>query len=135
MSLENVAIVEQAYGALNRHDIDGFLALCGPDVEYVNPDDATEPGVRAGHAAFGRALQSLLDSFDDYRAEPQRLVPIGSQVVAIERSSGRGRASGASFEAVHAHLFTLADGKIVRFAWFRDPTEALEAAGIEEQAN
>ncbi|MFN2617252.1 MAG: nuclear transport factor 2 family protein [Thermoleophilaceae bacterium] len=132
MSRANVELVERAYRALNRHDLDGFMELCAADVEYVNPPGAADPGVRRGQREFRAALQSLLDSFEDYRAEPQRMVEAGSAVVAIERSSGRGRTSGASFEVVHAHVFTIEEGKIVRFEWFPEPEEALAAGGPAE---
>ena len=132
MSREKVEVVEAAYEAINRHDLEALLALCHPEVEYINAPDAAEPGVRVGHLGFRSAFQSLIDSFEGYRADPQQLLSAGNRVVAIERSSGRGKASGAAFEAIHGHVFTVVDGQIIRFEWFRTREEALEAVGLSE---
>jgi hypothetical protein len=44
----------------------------------------------------------------------------------------RGRDSGAQLEVAEQNLWTLAGGKVIRYEWFHDRQQALEAAGIEE---
>ena len=36
MSQENVALLHQAIDAFNRRDLDAFLVLCDPDVEFIS---------------------------------------------------------------------------------------------------
>jgi SnoaL-like domain len=36
MSTEGIELVQQACDAFNRRDLDGLLALCDPDVEFVS---------------------------------------------------------------------------------------------------
>ena len=45
---------------------------------------------------------------------------------------GRGRGSGVEVEGRESALWTLRDGKVVRYAWFHEPADALEAAGLSE---
>ena len=58
MSLENVEIVRHLYesGMFDR-DPEELLKLATPDVEYVNPPYAVEPGVRRGLVAVARAMR------------------------------------------------------------------------------
>jgi hypothetical protein len=50
MSEENVTLVRRIYEAWDREEsVRDFIS---PDVEYVNPSYAVEPGVRRGRASF-----------------------------------------------------------------------------------
>jgi ketosteroid isomerase-like protein len=42
------------------------------------------------------------------------------------------RGSGVPLEGEHAHLWTVRDGMAVRFRWFQSHSEAVEAAGLDE---
>ena len=48
------------------------------------------------------------------------------------RYRARGRGSGVALEGRESALWTLRDGKVTRYAWFHEPAEALEAAGVSE---
>jgi ketosteroid isomerase-like protein len=52
-------------------------------------------------------------------------------VVVIGVATGTG-ASGAKFERRQAYLWTVRDGRAIRFRWFNDPAEALAAVGLSE---
>ena len=49
MSQENVEVVQRIYddGLLDR-DTAALIELFAPEVEYVNPPEAVDPGVRRG---------------------------------------------------------------------------------------
>jgi hypothetical protein len=51
-------------------------------------------------------------------------------VVAIGTLRGVGRGSGIDIDRRQGYLWTIHDGKAVRFQWFNDPAEALAAAGV-----
>ena len=46
------------------------------------------------------------------------------------RVIARGVGSSVEVDAERGYVFDVRDGKIVRFAWFNEPQEALEAAGL-----
>ena len=64
----------------------------------------------------------------------EEVIDAGSEdVVAVLTYSGRGRTSGIEVAIVRmGGVFTIKKGKVVRAAWFRTRSEALEAAGLSE---
>jgi hypothetical protein len=65
MSEENVEIVRRIYeeGLIYR-DPEGLVAELGtPDIEYVNPPYAVEPGTRRGPAEVAKALRRAHELF------------------------------------------------------------------------
>ena len=78
--------------------------------------------------AFIEAIEKLLESWEYWRAEPEKLTAVGDRVVAIVRYRTRGRGSGLDVEGRESALWTLRDGKVVRYQWFHEPAEATEAA-------
>jgi ketosteroid isomerase-like protein len=72
----------------------------------------------------------VADSFEGARVEFEEFIEQGDMVVVIGTLHGRGRGSGADVERRQGYIWTIRDGKAVRFEWFNDPREALEAAGL-----
>jgi ketosteroid isomerase-like protein len=132
MSEENVEIVRSIYRAWARGDFPGPVELMDPEIEYVNPIRAVEPGTRRGLTAFSRAVDRVFDGWETWQIEPEQLMPIGDQVAVVIRYRMRVRGSSADVEARESALWTLRDGKVVRYAWFHGPGDALEAAGLRE---
>jgi ketosteroid isomerase-like protein len=132
MTSENEALVRGSLKAMERGDLETIVALSDPDVEFVNPPTAVEPGTRRGHDGLRLGLGGMLEAFEGLQIEPQRIVDLGERVVVTGRFSGRGRGSGAQFEPQpFGFLVTLRDGKMIRYEWFAGPDEALRAVGIE----
>jgi ketosteroid isomerase-like protein len=134
MSRENVDIVRRIYTeGLIFHDPERLVSELGtPDIEYVNPPYAVEPGIRRGPAEVAQALRRAHELFGAPRYVVDRLFDCGDSVVAAVsfHAHGRGSESEAVQEAVHT--WTLRDGRIGRFEWGFDRDEALEAAGMRE---
>jgi ketosteroid isomerase-like protein len=132
MSEENVEIVQRFYRAWARNDLPGPVDLMDPEIEYVNPTRAVEPGTRHGLTAFSRAVEKVFDGLETWQIEPERLTPVGDHVAVVIRYRARVHGSRADVEARESALWTLRDGKVVRYAWFHEPADALEAAGLSE---
>jgi ketosteroid isomerase-like protein len=133
MSQENVEVVRRIYEQeMFGRDPGRLLDVATPDIEYVNPHDAIESGVRRGRAEVAEAVKNAHELFDSPRYELNQLFDYGDTVVAA--LSFYARAPGTEYEIVHeeAHTWTLRDGKIVRFEWGRDLGTALEAADVRE---
>jgi ketosteroid isomerase-like protein len=127
MSEENVEIVRSIYAAWLQGE--SPRSLIDPEVEYVNPPDAVESGTRRGRKAFA----GIRDVYDDVRVEPEELIDAGGdEVVVIARITGKGRGSGVQIDWRQGYVWTIRDGKGVRFRWFNDPEQALEAAGLSK---
>jgi uncharacterized protein len=132
MSRENVEIVRRMQESLGGSDVrfpDGFL---DPEVEWVNPPYAAEPGTRRGKAAFEEAAASITRAFDEVSFEDNEVIDAGDSVLILTTFVVHGRGSGLEHRQPQGYLWTLRNGKAVRFEWFNSHEEALEAAGLRE---
>jgi uncharacterized protein len=125
MSEENVAVVRAIHEAWDAGRTPRDLIEA--DMEYVNPPYAVETGTRRGRDS----LSAIRDVYPDFRLEPERFVDAGDDVVVIGIARGTS-ASGLRAQWRQGYVWTIRHGKAVRFRWFNDPQEALEAAGLQE---
>jgi ketosteroid isomerase-like protein len=132
---DNTKRMMAALRALERGDVDELAAQAHPDVLFVNPPYALEPGVRHGVDGFKSAIQNMLDAFEELRFDSERVIDLGDRVVGMGTWCARGRGSKYAFEPVpYAFIVELEDGLVIRYEWFNEHEEALRAAGIEEDA-
>jgi ketosteroid isomerase-like protein len=132
MSEENVEVVRSFYDAWARNEFPGPIDLMHPDIEYVNPTGAVEPGTRRGQEAFREAVEKVFEGWETWQMDPEEFTDIGDQVAVVVRYRARGRASGIEVEGCESALWTVTDGKVMRYAWFHESRDALEAAGLRE---
>ena len=132
MSQESLAGVRAIHEALARGAAASSLGLKHPDIEYINPSGAVEPGTRRGIAAYEDAMRSINDAFADVRIEVREMKDVGDRVVVLATYIARGRSSGAQRENEDGYIWTVRDGQAVSFQWFNDPVKALEAVGLTE---
>jgi ketosteroid isomerase-like protein len=126
MEQGNVEIVRAIYDAWAHNR--SARHLIDEDVEYVNPPYAVEPGTRRGRASFA----AIGDAYDDIQVKPQRYVDAGDDVVVIARITGASKVAGVPIDREQGYVWTIKDGRAVRFQWFNSKAEALEAAGVGE---
>jgi ketosteroid isomerase-like protein len=125
MSQENLELVRTIY----RLWAEGESArdLIDPELEYVNPPYAVEAGTRQSRRTLGK----IREVYPDFRVEPERFVDAGDDIVVIGTARGTS-ASGLEAQWRQGYVWTVRDGKAVRFRWFNQPGEALEAVGLAE---
>ena len=129
MSNAEIETLKRGYAALNRGDVSVVLQLLDPDIRWHEPAPSPEAGAHRGRDGFERFLRSWLDSFEDFRVEPERIVERGDELVVIVRQSGTGRSSGLRVDARLAHVWTVAEGRAVRWEAVADPEVALPDGG------
>jgi ketosteroid isomerase-like protein len=130
---ENVEIVRRIYReGLIDEDPEWLLGLATPDIEYVNPPDAVEPGVRRGPVEVVRAMRAFGEVWESSRHELHELFDCGDVVVAAVSWYTRSRGSHTDLVQEEAHSWSLREGRIARFEWGRDLESALEAAGLRD---
>jgi uncharacterized protein len=125
MSRANVEMLMRGYEALNQGDLSVVLELLDPNIEWHEPALSLEAGTHRGRDSFERFLRGWLDSFDGFRVEPERVVERGDNLIAVVRQTGTGRGSGLPAETRLAHVWTVADGRAVRWEAVADPETAL----------
>jgi ketosteroid isomerase-like protein len=129
---QDLNTIRVAYADFSRGDWTNLLESLDPKVEWHNPEDALEPGIRYGKDSFRVALERVLDSFEISRIELERITEVRDQVVVLLHVQGQGRGSGAPLDQRFGHVLTMRNGKAIRFAWFTNQAEALEAVGLSE---
>src|SRR5437764_13817650 len=116
MTEANVATLRRGYEALNRGDVSEVMALIDDEITWdpgeLTPDSASATGGRAG---FESLIRSWIEAFDHFRIEPVDVLEHPPFLVAVVHQSGRGRASGLDIAIEIAHVWTVGDGRAVRF--------------------
>jgi ketosteroid isomerase-like protein len=132
MAADNVDVVRRLYEALAEggHGSGPPPGLLHPDVEYVNPDGAIEPGVRRGAAAFAQAVERLYEGWSSWEMEPERFAAAGDRIAVVLRYRGVARASGIEVQGRESALVTVRDGFVIRYEWFHGPDDALRALDL-----
>ena len=136
MSQENVELVRRGIEAMNRGDFEGALALANPPPEFefvpsgvLIPDLAD---VQRGPEGFRRLEEAFPANFDDVQFELHELIDAGDRVFGSATLWGRGSHSGAETSWDVWSVWTVRDGRVVRWQGFTDRDAAFEAAGLRE---
>src|SRR3954453_7331762 len=83
MSQENVEAIRRIYDdGLIDLDPEWLLEIATPDIEYVNPPNAVETGIRRGPAEVVRAMRGFAEIWEESRHELHELFDRGDAVVA-----------------------------------------------------
>ena len=109
--------------------------LFDPDVEYsrIGAETPDMEGRWLGLDELWTAMLEYLRAFSDLRIEAERFIDLGGdRVLVLSRHTARGKQSGVPIEGEIGDLFTLRDGKIVRYYSYWNRAVALEAAGLSE---
>ena len=133
MSEENVEILRRVYEQWARGDFSGNFF--DPDVEYsrIGAETPDMEGRWLGLDQFLIAFREYLQALSDLRIEAERIIDLGGdRVLVLSRQTARGKQSGVPIEHEIGDLFTLRDGKIVRYTSYWNRADALEAAGLSE---
>jgi ketosteroid isomerase-like protein len=133
MSQENVELVHQAADAFNQRDLDAFLALCDPEMEFFSRILELEGGgPYRGHEGVRRWWEGLFDVSPDFITEIDEVRDLGDVTLARYRLRGHGTGSGASMEHTSWQVIEWRHRKAIWWRVFLSEAEALEAAGLSE---
>ena len=132
---DNLKLVQEGYADFGRGDVQSLLGKFAEDIEWVSPGSKNNPlaGTYNGRARVGEFFKNLSDLTEMSTFEPREFIAQGDKVVVLGRETGRVKATGRTFESDWAMVFTLRNGKIVRFQEYAD-TANMEAAFGGSQA-
>jgi ketosteroid isomerase-like protein len=128
VSEQNVEVVRQLYAAWRRDGFGVVPELMDPEIEYVNPSYAVEPGVRRGYEEFAAAALAVTSVYGDYEVQESELEDLGQRVLVRAHVRTRSLGNAVPIEAERGYVFEVRDGKVRSFAWFNDPADALQYA-------
>jgi ketosteroid isomerase-like protein len=121
---QNTKVVQDAYAAFLRSDVDTLLGLMTDDVQW-EPVLGAGPhvpfaGPRAGKPKVGEFFQLVAGNLDFEQFEPREFIAQDDKVVTLGHYRAVTRTTGKRFESDFAMVFTLRDGKVSRFQEFTD---------------
>ena len=131
MPQENVEVIRQAIEAWNAGDMERLRALYDPHAVVWAPPDWPEPGGVLGRDAIIDTWREMRDLWDadsmgpvsDFRSRGDRV---------LVRVDWRGAGRGLETNMQMTLSYTVRNGRVLALEFFRDHTEALEAAGLRE---
>jgi ketosteroid isomerase-like protein len=132
----NVDRVREGIDSWSRGDLEGTLALIDPEIVWrpVTAWPGIQPEYR-GHAGVRRFWDAFRDPWETITLEADRIRELDERrVLTRSHFRARGRASGVTTEIVLHTVWTLEDGKLMRFESFTDEQAALDAARRQEAA-
>jgi ketosteroid isomerase-like protein len=132
MSQEDVDLIVRVFER-GRSDPESFLEFCDPDIEWDMSRVMPEGRIYRGQAGVREFWIGWAGTFDDFDFRIDQLVDAGDgNVVVSIHQAGKGRSSGAAVEFHFGQVWTVSDGKVVRFKAYFEFDQALEAVGLRE---
>jgi ketosteroid isomerase-like protein len=124
-SLELVKIALQAYG---NGDCEIALGLAAPLIRWDERASRPDGDLIWGHDEVQHAMRRYLDDWEQYRFEIEDIAEVGpGNVVGICRERGKPK-EGAEIDRRFGGLWVVEDSKIVSWATYLTPKEAVRAA-------
>ena len=135
MSQENVELARKATDALNRGDLDAWLAFLSPSVVWETLRDV--PGQREvchGRTEVREWVEELFDLTErGIQTEIEQITDLGDDRVFMAAvATARGKSNAMPFELHTWMVVSFAEGLVTRRQVFWTRDQALEAAGLSE---
>jgi ketosteroid isomerase-like protein len=135
MSQENVELLHRAFDAFNRRDLDAFLSLCDPHVEFISYLARVEGGEPyRGYDGVRSWWERLLAVYSDFRADIEEVRDLGDRTILRARVHAHGVESDAPMDQTMWQVAEYHHGRTIGWCYFSSEAEALEAAGLSEEA-
>jgi hypothetical protein len=132
MSVENVWLVKRIYDAFATGDVPAVVAAMSPDIVWNEAENFPyadgNPYVGA-EAILGGVFARIGGEWDGFAVVSEQFLDAGDTVVMTGRYVGSHKATGQSMNPQVAHIWTVADGKVVRFQQLVDTLAVARATG------
>ena len=124
----NSDIIRGLYAAFANGDVPGVVGAFDDEIHWIEAEGFPYGGTYVGaDAIVGNVFAKLATEWEGFSAVPHTFVAEGDTVVALGDYGGTYKATGKRFDAPFAHVWTLSDGRIVRFQQYTDTALAQAA--------
>jgi hypothetical protein len=131
MSERNVELHRSLIQAFNERDIDAYIALTDPSIEFHSHFAAVGGAVYHGHDGMRRWQRDLEEAWgDEIRIEPEAYFDLGEHTLAFNVLHGRGQHSRVEVAMPATQLFRWRDGLVVHFKGYAHREDALSDLGV-----
>ena len=126
-------MVRRFYEAFMRGRGQEALALYSPEGEWDDTRFRPEGKIHRGREGLAELVRTWVGTWTDYLFTLEQVLDAGDRVVAICEEHGTGKGSGLRMTVRYGVVVTVDGGEITRVVVYKDPAEALEAAGLSQQ--
>ena len=130
MSEDNVSVVRGMYEAFGKGDIAGVIAALDPQIEWLEAENfiyADGNPYIDPQAVLEGVFMRIVAEWEGFTVTAKEILDAGEMVVGHGYYSGTFKKNGGSVRAQFAHLFTLREGKVVKFQQYTDTAQFLQA--------
>jgi uncharacterized protein len=121
MGFNHVEILRKAYGDFATGNIPAALGAFDTKIEWTEAKGFPYGGTYIGpDAVLTNVFMKLGTEWDGYRVAPNEFLDAGERIVVLGKYSGTYKATEKSFEADFAHVWTLRNGKAIKFVQYTD---------------
>ncbi|MDP9362034.1 MAG: nuclear transport factor 2 family protein [Acidobacteriota bacterium] len=129
----NVAMMRSLYDAFGRGDVPAVLAGFDPGIEWMEAENinyADRSPYRGPQAVVEGVFMRIGQDWSNFRINVDKFVDGGDTVVALGRYTGTNKTTGKPLDAQFAHVWSIRDGKIVRFQQYADTAQFARVTGV-----
>lgn len=129
MAQDNVDVIEKAYAAFGKGDVESVIEFFAESAEIVAPETLPWGGTYQGPEGMRTFLAKVLEHFADFKSVPEKVLGADdNHVIVVARNSGRVK-GGDRIENAVVWIYQLRDGAITSASVFVDTAAVREALG------
>ena len=126
--MNNVELIKNLYRAFAQGDVPTVLQSFDENIEWTEAEGFPYGGTyRGANAIVENVFMKLGSEWEGFSAVPNDFLDAGDNIVALGNYSGKYNATGKSMNVPFAHVWTLANGKVIKFVQYTDTLKVSEA--------
>jgi uncharacterized protein len=115
----NMETVRRSYEAFAQGDVPVFLSLLDANVQWVEPEGVPLEGTYIGpDAVLKEVLIPLTSTWDGFTVTPETFLDAGDTITVLGTLKGTNKATGKKLGTPYIAVWTLRDGKVVKYQSF-----------------
>jgi uncharacterized protein len=130
MPVTNIEVVTRALSAFSDKDVEAFVALTAPEIEWTTGLGAIEGEVFCGHEGVRTYFARLSSAWEEFQFRADDVRERDGTVLVLGRLQGRGRGGGVPVDSPVGAVWDLRDGKVWRLRAYLDHGKAKQVAGV-----
>jgi uncharacterized protein len=130
MSAENKQKIEGLYQAFGKGDVSYIMSALDPEIEWWEAEGfiyADKNPYRGPQSVLMGVFGRLMNQWDGFAVSVDEVLDAGDSIVGCGHYTGKYRQTGREVRAQFAHVFTLRDGKVVKFQQYTDTAQFQKA--------
>lgn len=125
--MNNKEIIANAYQSFANGDMPAVLGVFDENIEWTEAEGFPYGGIYTGaDAIVENIFMKYGADWENFTVVPDEFLDAGYRIVALGNYSGKYKATGKSMKVPFAHVWTLRDGKIVKFVQYTDTLKVSE---------